>query len=77
LVERYATIKAGKAAKMTKRKREKLESIYYSACEAADILRVCMNTMYSLLNSGEVAGIKIGSTWRIMKDELQKFKAAR
>jgi excisionase family DNA binding protein len=63
-------MKIGKAVKMTKLQRKKIESIYWSACEAADILGVCMNTMYALLKKGTVNGCRIGSTWRIRKSDL-------
>jgi excisionase family DNA binding protein len=32
--------------------------------------------IYDMLNRGELAGVKIGGSWRIPADELKRFKAA-
>lgn len=54
------------------RKQEQLP-IVLTASEAMDILGVGKNTMYRLLNSGELAGIRIGRSWKIHLSSLQAF----
>lgn len=41
--------------------------------EVMDILGVGKNTVYRMLNSGELHGIRIGRNWRISADHLQAF----
>lgn len=54
------------------RKQEQLP-IVLTASEAMDILSVGKNTMYRLLNSGELAGIRIGRSWRITNIDIERF----
>lgn len=54
------------------RKQEQLP-IVLTASEAMDILGVGKNTMYRLLNSGELAGIRIGRSWKIHLSSLRAF----
>ena len=44
--------------------------IALTATEAMDILGVGRNTMYRLLNSGQLRGVRIGRTWRISRDAI-------
>lgn len=44
--------------------------VVLTAAEAMDILRVGKNTMYRLLNTGELKGLRIGRTWRISLEDL-------
>ena len=41
-----------------------------TAAEAMDILGVGKNTMYRLLNSGQLHGVRIGRSWRISMDAI-------
>lgn len=41
--------------------------------EVMDILGVGKNTVYRLLNSGELPAIRIGRSWRISEDSLRYF----
>jgi len=43
--------------------------------EVANILKVTVRTVYSLLESGELPGVKIGRVWRVSEDDLQAFIA--
>lgn len=43
--------------------------------EVMDILGVGKNTVYRLLNSGELPAIRIGRNWRISEDSLRYFMA--
>ena len=44
-----------------------------TAYEAMDYLGVGENTMYRLLNSGELGAFKIGRVWKIPRKELDKY----
>ena len=41
--------------------------------EAADILKVHFRTVYKFLHSGELPAAKVGDTWRIRQEDLEKF----
>lgn len=56
------------------RKQEQLPVVLTPA-EAMDILGVGKNTMYRLLNSGELKGVRLGCSWRIRLDVLSDFLA--
>ena len=45
--------------------------------DVAEILYVGRNTVYELLNSGELKGFRIGKTWRVTKDSLVSFISER
>jgi len=44
--------------------------------EVMDILGVGKNTVYRLLNSGELQGFRVGRSWRVTADSLQIFMGA-
>ncbi len=50
--------------------KEEQAPIALTAAEAMDILGVGKNTIYRLLNSGQLHGIRIGRTWRISMDAI-------
>ena len=54
---------------------EKLERlpVMLTPAEAMDILHVGKNTIYRLLASGALQGIRIGRSWRISGDALEYF----
>lgn len=56
------------------RKEEQLPVVLTPA-EAMDILGVGKNTMYRLLNSGDLHGVRVGRSWRISLDTLSDFLA--
>ena len=47
--------------------------VVLTATEVMDILGVGKNTLYRLLNSGSLCGIKIGRSWRITGSALEFF----
>ena len=47
--------------------------VVLTAQEAMDILGVGKNTIYRLLASGALQGIRIGRSWRISGDALEYF----
>ncbi len=40
--------------------------------DAADLLKVHLNTIYRWLESGELKGVKIGDTWRVDKAHIEE-----
>ena len=54
------------------RKQEQLP-IVLTPAEAMDILGVGKNTMYRLLNSGELRRVRIGRSWRIASSSLEEY----
>ena len=48
-------------------------SEYLAPREVMDLLYIGKNTLYKLLNSGELKGFRIGKQWRVERSELQKY----
>ena len=48
-------------------------SEYLTPREVMDLLYIGKNTLYKLLNSGELKGFRIGKQWRIAKNALREF----
>lgn len=44
--------------------------------EVMDVLGIGKNTMYEILNSGQLAGFRVGRNWRISADALEAFMLA-
>ena len=61
---------------LERRKQEQLPVVLTPA-EAMDILGVGKNTMYRLLNSGELRGVRIGRSWKIRLESLSYFLGKR
>ena len=64
--EEYADI-------LEQRKQEQIPVVLTPA-EAMDILGVGKNTMYRLLNSGQLRGVRIGRSWRTTIEALEEFR---
>lgn len=47
--------------------------VVLTAAEAMDILGVGKNTMYRLLKSGQLKGVRVGRTWRISLEALRSL----
>lgn len=60
------------AENLERRKQEQIPVVLTPA-EAMDILGVGKNTMYRLLNSGELHGVRIGRSWRITGGALEEY----
>ena len=58
---------------------QKLEQlpVLFTSAEAMEILGVGKNTIYRLLNSGELPAIRIGRSWRIPWDSLEDYLLAK
>ena len=59
----------------TQHKMEKLRRTM-NVEEAADYLRMPLNTLYMKLQKGEVSGMKPGKRWVLFSDELDKWLEA-
>ena len=44
-----------------------------TAYEAMDYLGIGENTLYKLLNSGELKAFRIGRVWKIPRKEIEKY----
>ena len=49
------------------------DTVIMKPLEVAEYLRVGKNTIYDLLKSGELSGLKIGKTWLIPKEAVVLF----
>lgn len=47
--------------------------VVLTPAEAMDILGVGKNTMYRLLNSGQLKGVRVGRCWKILINEIEEF----
>lgn len=47
--------------------------VVLTAAEVMDILGVGKNTIYWLLNTKKLRGVRIGRSWRITKEALENF----
>lgn len=48
-------------------------SEYLTPREVMELLYIGKNTLYKLLNSGELKGFRVGKQWRIRKDRLKEY----
>lgn len=48
-------------------------SEYLTPREVMDLLYIGKNTLYKLLNSGELKGFRIGKQWRVERSELRNY----
>lgn len=48
-------------------------SEYLTPKEVMDLLYIGKNTLYGLLNSGELKGFRVGKLWRVSKTRLKEY----
>ena len=53
------------------------EKIFYTIDEAAEILRVHRNTIYTLVRSKQIEHYRVGTQIRITAKELERLKVER
>ena len=46
---------------------------YLTPYEAADEFGISLTTVYNLLSAKKIPGVKIGKSWRILKDAMEEF----
>ena len=62
-------------ADILEQRKQKQLPVVLTPAEAMDILGVGKNTMYRLLNSGTLKGVRMGRSWRIRLEALSDFLA--
>lgn len=50
---------------------------YLTVAEVASQLRVSNMTVYRLVQSGDLAAVRVGRSYRIREDDVDRFLAAR
>lgn len=66
-----------KYADLQEQKFERIEKYtVLTPAEVMDVLGIGKNTMYDILNSGQLAGFRVGRNWRISADALEAFMLA-
>jgi excisionase family DNA binding protein len=50
---------------------------YLTVAEVARMLRVSNMTVYRLVNAGELAAVRVGKSYRVREDDLDKYLAER
>lgn len=48
-------------------------SEYLTPREVMELLYIGKNTLYKLLNSGELKGFRVGKQWRVRREDLSTF----
>jgi len=49
---------------------------FLTVVEVAEIMRVSKMTVYRLLHSGELPGVRVGRSFRVPQDALDRFLAS-
>ena len=49
---------------------------YLTVLEVADVMRVSKMTVYRLLHSGELPGVRVGRSFRVPQDALDHYLAS-
>jgi len=50
---------------------------YYTADEVAEMLKITTTTVLRWMQSKKLKAVKLGNTWRIYDEDLQKFLEER
>jgi excisionase family DNA binding protein len=53
------------------------QSRFMTAGEVASVLRVSTMTVYRLINAGELPAVRIGRSFRLRSEDLDRYLAAR
>ena len=49
---------------------------FLTVAEVADMLRVSSMTVYRLIKSGELQALRVGKSYRLAEDEVDRYLAA-
>ena len=52
-------------------------SRYVTVAEVADLLRVSNMTVYRLINAGDLPAVRVGKSFRLREDDVNRYLAAR
>ena len=50
---------------------------FLTAAEVASLLRVSTMTVYRLLKSGDLPSVRVGKSYRVREDDVDRYLAAR
>jgi excisionase family DNA binding protein len=50
---------------------------FLTAAEVASLLRVSTMTVYRLIRSGELPAVRVGKSYRVREDDVDRYLAAR
>ena len=50
---------------------------FLTVAEVANLMRVSNMTVYRLINAGELAAVRVGKSYRIREDDIDRYLAAR
>lgn len=50
-------------------------SRFLTAAEVAELLRVSTMTVYRLIKSGEIAAVRVGKSYRVREDDVDRYLA--
>ena len=50
---------------------------FLTVAEVADLMRVSNMTVYRLINAGQLAAVRVGKSYRIREDDIDRYLAAR
>jgi excisionase family DNA binding protein len=50
---------------------------FLTVAEVASLLRVSNMTVYRLINAGELAAVRVGKSYRLREDDVDKYLADR
>jgi excisionase family DNA binding protein len=50
---------------------------FLTVAEVADLMRVSTMTVYRLIKAGELAAVRVGKSYRITEDDVDRFLANR
>ena len=50
---------------------------FLTVAEVAGLLRVSTMTVYRLIKAGELASVRVGKSYRVREDDIDRYLAAR
>ena len=50
---------------------------FLTVAEVAELMRVSNMTVYRLINGGQLAAVRVGKSYRIREDDVDRYLAAR
>jgi excisionase family DNA binding protein len=50
---------------------------FLAVAEAAAAMRVSTMTVYRLIKAGDLASVRVGTSYRIREDDVERYRAAR
>ncbi len=56
---------------------ENARARFLTVAEVATLLRVSNMTVYRLISSGQLSAVRVGKSYRIREDDIDKYLAAR